>query len=83
MKRKWKVQITKVIRLTRAAPSSVLRDYCVQCDAEVEMLRKAQAAEILDVSEKDLEGLVSEGWMHWIATVRGNLWICKNSLFKK
>jgi len=55
--------------------------HCLACEREVELLTKAQAAELLDVGAPVLDLFISAGQVHAIKTISGNLRICKDSLF--
>jgi hypothetical protein len=69
-------------RVTRTQPAA-LRARCLVCGREVEIITSAQAAEILQVSNRILEGLIADREVHAVPTVSGNRWVCKESLFLK
>ena len=58
-----------------------LKALCPACGRETEMVTEAEAAGILHVDERAVEGLVAAGRVHAIQTVSGYLWVCKASLF--
>ena len=79
-------QSTRVtIRTTRSRSIRVMRGVllasCPVCMREVEMLTRSQAAEILQVHDAAVDGLVADRKLHAILTVSGNFCICKPSLF--
>lgn len=57
------------------------RHYCQSCQREVVMLPSVEASKVLEIDHQMLAGLIGEGRIHAIESVRGNLWICKESLF--
>lgn len=78
--RKLKVTVTKIRRQTTTVPR-MYRAFCAVCEREVEIINAADAAKILEVEEQTLNQFVSDGKVHAVQTVNGNLWICKQSLF--
>jgi len=81
MKRKLKLEITKIRRQFLSLPGARLSVHCPACGREVEMLARAEAAEILEVEGEMLDALICAGRVHAIETVSGSTKICKDSLF--
>ena len=77
MRRKVRITIsqTKQMKLM-----SKFLAYCPVCDQEVEVVSKAQASDLLQTSESALEHFGDR--IHVIEMVNGNIWVCKQSLFK-
>jgi hypothetical protein len=80
MKKRLKMRITTVREQTIKMPEAVVSAHCQTCDREVEMLSKAHAVEILQVSAEALDQLIAAGRVHTLETISGRLLICKESL---
>jgi hypothetical protein len=77
---KVKMKITRIRQRVIQSRESVERQRCQWCKREVEMLTSIEAATILEVDQQTLAGLISEGRVHAIESVSGNIWLCKESL---
>ena len=80
MKKRLKMKITTVRERTVKVPNTLIRAYCQSCNVEVEMLTRAHAIKILQISVQELGHLIAIGQVHTIETISGSLLICKDSL---
>ena len=81
IKQSTTVTIRTVRRRSIRVMPGVLLATCPICNREVEMLTRRQAAEILQVHDATIDGLIAARKLHAILTVSGNFCICKPSLF--
>ena len=83
LKRKVRLKITTTNRESVCFQNLGLRARCFACNLEVEMVSDDEAVRILNGSNSILEHLVNAGRVHTLQTENGNLWICKESLFRR
>lgn len=83
MRRRIRVTVTKIRRLSFAPQSQPPHGPCLTCAREVELLSMRQAAETLEVGLTALGALISEGHVHAVETVSGSVRVCKDSLFAR
>ena len=83
MKRKLKITVTKVHRRTAALSETIFSALCPICNTKVELMSSTQAAAILEIDNQKLEVMIIDNRIHRIETASGNLWVCKDSLFKR
>ncbi len=81
IKRSAIVKITTVRRRAIRVAGVSPRAGCPGCERGVGMLTRSQAAEILQVDDLTVDGLIATRQVHAILTVSGNFCICKDSLF--
>ena len=79
MKESKRITITTTRRL-QVRPLFVCAP-CPVCCREVETLTRSQAAEVLEIDQLILDGLLATGQLHAIPTVGGNIRVCRTSLF--
>jgi hypothetical protein len=81
IKRRVNLKIISASRETIRFAGQSLTAHCAACDREVEAISAYDAIRILRVDEAALGRLIAAGRVHAIATVSGQKWICRNSLF--
>jgi hypothetical protein len=69
------------ITTTRRLRLSLLRATCPVCACEVTTLSPREAAAVLEMDDRQLDGLLSAGRIHRISLVSGGWRICRDSLF--
>ena len=74
------MKVTTIRRAIRYAEPFTFRARCQVCNCEVEMLSADRAREVLAVDIGAFKGLLAGGIVHFIRTVSGSLWVCKESL---
>lgn len=77
--RRLKITVTRH-RVLRTAVAPV-RAFCPVCAREVETFSAAQSAVILQTGQAVFNQLLAAGRLHALATVNGELGICRDSLF--
>lgn len=75
--------IGRVRRRTVTMLTPALRAPCSACRREVEALTRIQAEAVLGIQDWALDELLAKGDVHTIPTWGRQLWVCKNSLFRK
>jgi len=83
MAHKVTVRVTRIRQRIIQSREPVLRQQCLSCRREVEMLTSAEAARVLEIDHQTLALLIGDGSIHTIQTVSGNIRVCKESLFLK
>jgi hypothetical protein len=76
-----KVKITAIRRRLVKVNAASVSARCSICGQDVQTLTKTEAAAVLEIDQRELEHLVTEGSVHAISTISGNLRVCKDSLF--
>jgi hypothetical protein len=77
------VTIGRVRRQTVTVLTPALRAPCSTYRREVEALTRNQATAILGIQDEALDELLAGGDVHAIPTRGRQLWVCKNSLFRR
>lgn len=80
MKRRHKVTITKLRRQTVSVTTTRVPVWCPFCKREVETVSEADAAMMLQIAGRMLEGAVKSGRIHLIEAGSGSPSVCKDSL---
>jgi hypothetical protein len=75
-----KLKITTTRRRAVTVSPAAVRTYCAACQGEVPTLTCREAAEFLEVGERDLSELIAVGKAHAIRTLGGGLRVCQDSL---
>lgn len=83
LKKGLTVTISRIRRQTVTLLRPALRAPCPACLTEVEVLTRIQAEAILGIGDWALNELIVKGDVHEIPTFGPQLWVCKNSLFRK
>jgi len=77
------VTIARVRRQTITVLKPAMRAPCSACGCEVDAVSRPQAKAILGIRDGPLNELLAGGEVHAIPTWGRQLWVCKNSLFRK
>jgi len=83
LKKGLTVTFSRIRRQTVTLLRPSLRAPCSTCRTEVEALTRGQAEAILGIGDWALNELIAKGDVHEIPTFGRQLWVCKNSLFRK
>lgn len=83
LKKGLTLTISRIRRQTVTLLRPALRAPCPACKREVEALTRGQAEAILGIGDWALNELIVRGDVHEIPTFGRQLWVCKNSLFRK
>jgi hypothetical protein len=83
VKRKLKLKVQQIRRQAIVFSSSSRTGYCQKCERYVEFLSHIEAAQVLELAEEELVGLVRCGSLHSIEIEGGRHIVCRDSLFSK
>ena len=82
MSPRLKLTITRTRRRTVTLPVALARPiYCPECGREAVTVSRAQAMQLLGITEDGLDDLSAVGQAHLVQTIAGPPLICKDSLF--
>ncbi|MEN3333666.1 MAG: hypothetical protein V7641_3031 [Blastocatellia bacterium] len=80
IQRSARLKVTTIRRVIVRAEPFCFRARCQVCNCDVEMLSVDRAREVLAIDDGAFNGLLADGIVHFIRTVSGSLWVCKESL---
>jgi ribosomal protein S20 len=72
----------EIRRISKTVRRSQTRAFCFLCDAQVELISMAQAAERCRTTQYEIYQLVEQGEVHRIHNSKGSIMVCRNSLEK-
>jgi excisionase family DNA binding protein len=75
-----KLKITTTRKKTISISISANRAFCAACRCEAQVITYTQAAQLLEMSQSQIEQLIAAGKLHAVRTVSSEVWICKDSL---